>query len=193
MDPEPNAARQEAKRGGTLRVGPFLIAPAAAAALVGFCLIAGSQGPMKRFLDGPAQGYADTLAPLLLAVALGVYAVNAVVTRSPLSMVLVGLSAALLLREIHFEWTHRGIYALLAGVGVWAAVLRRRLAWPLADVRHTSWLLATLATYVLAFLLYRRAFRFVPGEETCHNFLEEGIARPRCGIRKTPAWGGGQP
>ena len=48
-------------------------------------------------------------------------------------------------------------------------------AWPLADVRHTSWLLATLATYVLAFLLYRRAFRFVPGEETCHNFLEEGI------------------
>ena len=35
--------------------------------------------------------------------------------------------------------------------------------------------MATLWAYTLAFLIYRRAFKHIPGEAGVHSFLEEGI------------------
>ena len=36
-------------------------------------------------------------------------------------------------------------------------------------------LAGTLSAYLLAFLVSKRAFRFVPGEHDVHAFLEEGL------------------
>ena len=157
-----------------LRWWPWLIAPAAIALLV----MVGSQfreSGRGDVLLADAQLAAEAVAPFLVGAAVIAYALRAAVTRSPLALILVGLAASLLCREIHWEWTHRGIYALLAATGLWGAIWHRRIARPLAeDAAHTSWLLATLWAYALAFLLYRRAFRFLPGEDHLHNFLEEG-------------------
>jgi len=158
-----------------LRWWPWLIAPAAIALLV----TVGSQIPASGrgdLLLADAQSAAEAVAPFLVGAAVIVYGLRAAVTRSPLALILVGLATSLLCREIHWEWTHRGIYVLLAATGLWGAIWRRRIAGPLAEeAAHTSWLLATLWAYALAFLLYRRAFRFLPGEDRLHNFLEEGV------------------
>jgi len=175
MDAEPSTDRRADRCRAALRVGPFLIVPVGGAVLVGLCVLAESSAPLRRFLDGPAQAYADALGPPLLAVAMTVFAVHAAVARKALSTILVALSAALLLREIHFEWTHRGIYPMLAAVAGWAWLWRRRLAEDPLDARQVRWLAATMGAYVVAFLLYRRAFQFVPGEAAYHNVLEEGM------------------
>ena len=95
---------------------------------------------------------------------------------SGLNVIVMALATVLLLREVHFEWTHRGVYPMLAGVGLWAVAWRRRLRGPvLGDLRRSCWLAATLSAYLLAFLISRRAFRFVPGEQEAHAFLEEGL------------------
>jgi len=154
---------------------PWLIGPCAAGLLAGFGALGSVRPEVMRVINGPAQTYPEIVAPFLLAAAVAVYVVNSVVTRNPLSMILVGLSATLLCREVHFEWTHRGVYFMLAAVAIWALAWRRRLKRPTRDARHTSWLLATLWTYLLAFLISRRAFRFVPGEQAVHSFLEEGL------------------
>ena len=39
---------------------------------------------------------------------------------------------------------------------------------------HNSTGMVRLWAYARAFLLYRRSFRFLPGEDHLHNFLEEG-------------------
>ncbi|MGB2822487.1 MAG: hypothetical protein WBF17_15990 [Phycisphaerae bacterium] len=154
---------------------PWLIGPCAAGLLAGVGVLGSVRPEVMRVISGPAQRYSEAIAPFLLAVAVAVYVVNAVVTRNPLSMVLVALSVSLFCREIHFEWTHRGVYVMLAATGIWALAWRRKLRRPIRNFRHTSWLLATLWTYLLAFLISRRVFRFVPGERAVHSFLEEGM------------------
>ena len=154
---------------------PLLIAPCAGGLLAGVGALGWHWPALMRVLVGPAQFYAEAVAPFLVAAAVAVYAVHSVVTRNRLSMVLVGLTASLLCREIHFDWSHRGIYVLLAGVGVWALLWRRQLARPLLNLRHTSWLVATLSAYFLSFVISRRVFRFIPGEDVLHSFPEEGM------------------
>lgn len=155
---------------------PWLIGPLAVVLLAVVAAVASRGSPaLMTAIRGPAQRIPDEAAPFIVAAATCLYAARAAVTRNRLYLILTALSAALLLREIHFEWTHRGVYVMLGAVGVWALAWRRRLDRPLRDVRHTSWLLATLGTYALAFLIYRRAFRFVPGEQAVHNFMEENI------------------
>jgi len=170
----------QAASGGRARPGlrpwwPMLIAPAAMAVLAGLGALGLSRPELKRFLDGPAQSGSEWIAPWLVAAAATIFLLRAAVTRSPLSLILTALSVALLLREIHFEWTHRGVFVMLAAVGLWAAAWRRRLRRPLRDVRQAAWLAGMLGAYFLAFLISRRAFRFVPGEGDLHNFLEEGM------------------
>ena len=105
--------------------------------------------------------------------AAAVYAIRSVVTRNPLYILLTGLAAVFTLREFHFDWVHSGVYVMLAALGVWAGLWRKRLAGPLRDSQHTSWLIATFAAYLLSQLIARRAFRAVPGEGPIHRSLEE--------------------
>ena len=154
---------------------PWLIPPVALAALIVGGTLASRSDEWAKVIEGPGQQYMDLVAPFLVAAAVAIYAARAAITRNPLCYVLVGLSASLLCREIHFEWTHRGIYVMLAGVAIWALAWRRWIARPLRDFRHTSWVVATLWAYVVAFLLYKRVLRVLPGEGRLHNFLEEGL------------------
>ena len=151
----------------------WLIGPGAMLLLAGLGSAGLAWPATRRAITGWGQTYADAAGPFVLVAAACVYVVRAARTRNPLCVILLGLAAALLLREIHFGWTDHGIYVLLGVVGVWAALWWKRIELPLRDFRHTSWLLATLWTYFLAFLVSRRAFQFVPGEAVVHSFLEE--------------------
>jgi len=106
---------------------------------------------------------------------LAVYAVRVLLTRNPLALLLLGLTGALFCRELHFAWTDKGIYVMVAGVLIWAVAWRRALVEPLKDKPQLTWLVATLATYLLSQLIARRAFRFVPGEQAIHSKIEEGV------------------
>lgn len=116
-------------------------------------------------LEGPAPY-------MMFAVAL-LYGVRSVATWNRLCMVLTGLAAIFAMREFHWEWTHHGVYYMLATLGVWALLWVKHLAGPLRDWRHTSWLIATFAAYVLSQVIARRAFRVIPGEHHIHRSLEE--------------------
>ncbi len=121
------------------------------------------------YLKAPLEAPAPYLAGLVALV----YAARSLVTRNPLYIVLTALAAAFTLREIHFGWTHKGIYVMLVCIGIWAGLWRGRLRGPLRDWRHTSWLIATFAAYFLSQVIARRAFRFIPGEDAIHIPLEE--------------------
>ena len=112
-------------------------------------------------------------APFLVGFVFVVYAVRAYVTRNPLYILLAALTFSLTMREIHFTGTHKGIYVALVVVGIWTFAWRDRIAEPLKDWRHTSWLIAALAAYVLSQVIARRAFRAIPGEHQIHRSLEE--------------------
>jgi len=169
-------ARHALPRWRSLTWWPGLIAPAAVLLLAGIGALGAVWPAVGYVVRGPGQTWADEAAPYLVAAAVGVCVVRTLVTRNGLNVIVMALATVLLLREIHFEWTHRGVYPMLAGVGLWAVAWRRRLRGPvLGDLRRSCWLAATLSAYLLAFLISRRAFRFVPGEQEVHAFLEEGL------------------
>lgn len=141
-------------------------------------------------LAGTAAGYhygwenldptLETVAPFLVAVPTALYLVRAVVTRNPLYMIIAFMAASLLCREIHFTGMDKAIFVLGGVVVVWAIVWRRRLAGPLTDWRHTSWVIAALAAYFFSQLIARRVFKYIPilpGEEedAIHSKLEEAV------------------
>lgn len=112
-------------------------------------------------------------APWMVAIVAGVYILRSVWTRNRLYIILAGLAAIFTMREFHFEWMDKGVYFLLAALGMWALLWRKSLVYPLAEKQHTSWLVATCFAYVLSQLIARRAFRCVPGEHEIHRSLEE--------------------
>ncbi len=121
-------------------------------------------------------------APYLVALAAVIFAARFIYTRNPLCAILTVLAAAFVIREFHFEWrsgerhfdwTGKGVYVVLVALAVWAVFWRKRLAEPLSDWRHTSWLIVTCAAYVTAQLIARRVFRSIPGEQEIHRSLEE--------------------
>ncbi|MCE5279364.1 MAG: hypothetical protein ABFD92_07480 [Planctomycetaceae bacterium] len=117
----------------------------------------------------------DELGPWLVMIPVALYWVRMIVTRNPLYVVLTLLAASLLMREIHFTGVDKGIYVLGVMVLVLAVAWRDLLARPLKDWRHTSWLLAAVATYALSQIIARRAFKKIPGEDWIHCILEEGM------------------
>lgn len=144
----------------------LLICPAS----MGIAVLASRLNPEAfRYLKVPLEAP----APYMVALVALVYATRSLVTRNPLYILLTALAVAFTLREIHFDWTHKGIYVMLACIGVWAGLWRVRLREPLRDWRHTSWLIATFAAYFLSQVIARRAFRFIPGEHAIHIQLEE--------------------
>ncbi len=119
------------------------------------------------------QNSLETPAPYLIAAVAVIYLARSFVTFNPLYMILAALAAALTSREFHFAGTHRGIYIALGVIGAWTVLWRSRIWEPLADFRHTSWLVAAIVAYVLSQVIARRAFKFIPGEQVIHRSLEE--------------------
>jgi len=154
------------KTPGKINPYPMLAGPLAVVASV-----AVSAAWPERFQDLQVQ--LERPAPYLVALAAAIYAARAARMRNPLHALLAALGAALTCREIHFAGTGWGVYVALGVLAAWAVLWRKRLAAPLRDHRHVSWLLAAMAAYVLSQLIARRAFRFVPGEHAIHRSLEE--------------------
>jgi hypothetical protein len=118
----------------------------------------------------------EVLAICLMSVAVLACVGRAWTGRNPAHLLLAGLSVAFLLREIHWDWTTKGVYVGVAGLMVWAGVWRKRLRPAMHVGRFWQWLCATGATYVLAQLIARRAFRGVlPNEAELHVAYEEVI------------------
>lgn len=120
------------------------------------------------------RGPAEITAPIILSIAAMVFAFKAVLQRNPVALLLGCFAVIAWLREWHFDWVHHGVYVLLAILGGWIWLWRKRLR-PFADAgSFLPWFKATMVIYVLAVLLARRAFRDVlPYEDVVNTQLEE--------------------
>lgn len=119
------------------------------------------------------QIWLEVPAPWLVGLVAAIYLVRTAKTLNPLYVLLAALAFVFTLREIHFGWMDKGVYIGAAAIAVCAVLWRRRLAEPLRDLRHSSWLLATVAAYAVAVMIGRRFFKFIPGEHDIHRSLEE--------------------
>lgn len=152
---------------------PLLLAPAG---IVIAAVVASTTG-----IDhGEAERFLDDRAPALLVGAILVYALRLGITRNPLYLVMLAFCIALFCRENRdywpFNWhdiARRGIYFALGAIFAWGCFWRRRLDAALRDYRHTGWIVATVSAYVISFLIYKRVFKFIPGEQPLHNYFEE--------------------
>ena len=123
----------------------------------------------------------DWVAPRLALVTAFLFWVRCMGTRNPLHMVLTVVAGTLLLRELHWSddnWSpiiKNSAPPILIICGIWAWIWRDLLKRPLADRRHAVWVIAAAATFLLAQLIERRVFRFVPGEGPIHSKLEEAV------------------
>jgi len=124
------------------------------------------------------DGKFDSIGPYLAGFALAFYALRIAVTRNPLYIIVGVLAAALLCREIHFDFTDHLVTVLAPAALVWAVIWRKRLAEPLRDWRHTSWLIAAFWSYVFSQFITQRVFkhiRVIPREDVIHSLLEESV------------------
>ncbi|MCP4374731.1 MAG: hypothetical protein GY794_00915 [bacterium] len=129
---------------------------------------------------GTVKVYAEPVSPPLLALATACFALRAWKTRNPLCAILTGLAFAFTCREIHFTGTDRGVKIALAILIAWTVIWRKRLAAPIANIKHVRWVLASGLTYVLCMLVQKRVFKekylgMIPNEDAIHIPLEEGL------------------
>lgn len=144
-------------------IGPLAVASVWAASLVGW----------DWYL---AKGPHEAIALCLMPAAVLSYIARVRTSRNPAHLLLAGLAVAFLLREIHWGWTCKGVYAMLTALVVWAGAWRKRLRPAVHVGRFWQWLCATGATYVLAQLIARRVFRGVlPDEAELHIVYEEAV------------------
>jgi hypothetical protein len=94
--------------------------------------------------------------------------------HSLLYWLLGGFALIAWLREIHFEWTHKGVYILLLILISLVWWWRERLK-PLAQAGvFLPWFKGTMVIYLLSVLISRRVFRgLLPDEELMHTAVEE--------------------
>jgi hypothetical protein len=90
-------------------------------------------------------------------------------------VILTGLAASLLCREIHFTGMDKAIYPLGVIILIWVVAWRDLVARSLKDRRHTIWLVAAFVAYFFATLADRRAFKFIPNEDQIHSQIEECV------------------
>lgn len=124
------------------------------------------------------QSSLEVPAPWLVGAVAAVLAARTYITRRPNHLWLMALALAFMLRENRdvtgLQWMSKGIYVMLAGLGLWAWMWRRHLLAEMkGDPRHTAWFVAAVLAYVLSQVIARRAFRFIPGEQGIHRAIEE--------------------
>ena len=120
-----------------------------------------------------AKATHETLALVLLPIALAVCAVRLAIRRDRLHLVLAVAVAALLCREIHFAGAKQGFYFAAGAIAVWCVFWRRPLLKGLLGRPKGRWLLLTGWAYLFALLIQRRALRFLPAEADLHVQMEE--------------------
>lgn len=146
-------------RPGAERFWPLVLGPIG----IGWCLIAACLD-WPALQDKPIQEVvALTVTPIAFVAGL----VRSVRTRQPVAILLTAVAATTLLREIHWEWTTKGVYVLLALIAAWGAAWRKRVMPYLdANPREGAWLICTAATYVLSQFVARRGFQHLLGESS---------------------------
>ncbi|MFP4139788.1 MAG: hypothetical protein ACOCZU_06560 [Planctomycetota bacterium] len=120
----------------------------------------------------------EAAAPFILAAAVLAHAARSAVSRSLLSVVLACTSAVFILRELHdlpeLRWMDKAIYVFLTAAALVIAWKHRRISRELrADPLKASLFGFTLVAYMVALLIDRRVFKFIPGEQSIHTVLEE--------------------
>ena len=117
----------------------------------------------------------ETIALVLTPIAILAGLIRLGVQRLEYHLLLTLLACAILLREIHWDWTTKFVYAAVVALAIWGWVRRNRMNRfldpnPWARV----WLIATGCTYVLSQAVARRAFRSIlPEEDRFYDDLEE--------------------
>ena len=125
------------------------------------------------------QDYLELVAPFLVAAALIVYAGRSAITKNPLAMLMTGLALAFLFREIHWDWTNKGVYIMVAMLGVIGGIFHKKMLAVLRDRRQLFWLVAVIAAYAIATILDRRALKnlstdsFHQWDKIYHSLMEE--------------------
>jgi hypothetical protein len=116
----------------------------------------------------------EALAIVLVCAAILAHGARAFRDRSPAHLLLALLAVAFLCREIHWRWTHKGVYVMAGLIFLWGIIWHRRVWQRLRVGSFWPWLCATGWTYVLANLVARRVFRgILPREQALHVALEE--------------------
>jgi hypothetical protein len=118
----------------------------------------------------------EALALVLIFSASLAFAARALHGDGPAYTILGVLATAFACREVHWAWTHKGVYVAVLGVFVWALCWRERLLPNVMAGRFLPWLVSTGFVYVLSVLVARRAFRgILPLEPELHVALEETL------------------
>ena len=123
------------------------------------------------------KGLHETIAIPVLVIAAAAWLGRAVWERSAFIGLVAAQVVVFLLREIHFGWTKNGVYVLTAIIGLVGLRMAWRTDWkavlPRVDWRLVSALAVTVASYAVALIVQRRAFKGIPGEERLHIAFEE--------------------
>lgn len=145
---------------GLLLIGPFTIAFVYLAHSLGWTLV--------------EREATELVAPWIPAAAAVLFGLRALWQRNLLFLLMTGFAVAAMFRELHYDWTHHGVYYFLVMLMACAWLWRERIK-PLArQGNFLPWFKATMAAYFLAVLLARRAFRdMLPYEDDVNTQLEE--------------------
>jgi len=119
----------------------------------------------------------EDIAVVVLVIAAAAWLGRAVRERSAFIGLVTAQVLVFLLREIHFGWTKNGVYVLTVIIGLVGLRMAWRTDWkvvlPRVDWRLVSALAITVASYAVALIVQRRAFKGIPGEERLHVAFEE--------------------
>ncbi len=151
---------------GADRFWPILLGPLG----MSYCLAAGT-------LSLPAihaKSVQEVVAIAVTACATAAGLTRALRTREAIAILLTAVAATTLLREIHWEWTTRAVYVILAGIALWGFAWRKRvLPYLEAHQREGAWLICTAATYFLSQFIARKGFQhMLPESSTLHQMFQ---------------------
>lgn len=120
----------------------------------------------------------DYVSVPLIGLAAVLYCVAAAKRRSILFGLLAVMAINFTFRELRehpqLEFMYRWVYVFAGAIAVLGVVFIRRVVEEFnADPRHASWMLAMMFAYFIAIVEQRRAFAFIPEEQSVHRSLEE--------------------
>lgn len=126
-----------------------------------------------------AKSVHEQIAVPILGFAFVLWAVRAAREHSAFLALVAAQVLIFMMREIHFRGTGEGVYVATVIVGLLMLRLAWRTDWERA-LSKVDWylvtaLVVTVASYALAILVQRRAFKGLPGEKQFHIAFEETL------------------
>ena len=152
---------------------PVLMGPAALATVI---VLGKLRGGPETYDQWSLDADLESLAPWLALATAALYWIRTIATRNPLYMILMILTGTLLLRELHWSPAIKNAaIPMVVACMVWALIWWDLLQHPLADRKHTVWMIAAVVTFALGQIIDRRMLKFLPDEEVVHSKYEEGV------------------